>query len=128
LERVETARESVLTRHRRNRPLLNCHLELAESKQLLKHLMDRQVKRGSARTPLPDLSDAFRAVERCRTGARKSMARKWNEANCRSPRWAWFLQRLASPVGNRGRGNGNLLIRRELTERVTRTRWQRDCW
>jgi hypothetical protein len=43
---LETARKSVLTRHRRNEPPLNCHLELAESKQLLKHLMDSQVPRA----------------------------------------------------------------------------------
>jgi len=58
---------------------------------------------------------------------KKPVARKWNEANCRSRRRARFLQRSAFPARNRGQGNQKPLIRRGLREHGTGTRWQRDC-
>jgi hypothetical protein len=44
LWRENNRNQSVLARRRRNRPLLICHLELAENKLLLKHLSASQVK------------------------------------------------------------------------------------
>ncbi|MGC2021322.1 MAG: hypothetical protein WA654_09710, partial [Candidatus Sulfotelmatobacter sp.] len=51
----------------------------------------------------------------------KAVARKWNEANCRSPGRVWFLQRLASPARFPRRGNQKPLIHRGLNENRTGT-------
>jgi hypothetical protein len=87
MERVETARESVLTLRRRNRPLLTC---IKNWRKTINYLNIWRIAKSSEAPPpraLPKLSDALDDRERCRT-----MARKWDEVNCKLPR------RLSSTV------------------------------
>jgi len=80
-------------------------LELAENKQLLKHLTDSQVKRGSRSRARSNTSDAPVTEERCR-----DLARKWNEEICSWTEPGRFLQNLAGGSSHPTAGNRKALI------------------
>jgi hypothetical protein len=64
-------------------------------------------------------------------GRGKTVARKWNEANCRSQLRALFLQSLACLGANTAAGTSNGVDFSQIPSQIKRNAadidWQRDC-